>query len=263
MLDEFPHIKVVSDEVYDFLTFDKRQHHYFATVGNNWGRTVTLFSGGKLLAATGWKVGWAVGPAELINLGGVINSAVYYCFNHPGQVGVGNTLEKAFSKDWAVVKNEETGEDEHISYAEEVCRLFEWNRTTLFDALLKLDIPIKPVETEGGYFLMADVTDCEKYITEKYLQTHDYETPESGPPISKCRAYMPGRRIPLDMAFCRWIAIEHGVTMMPNSCFYDPTSPDRVDNFVRMGICKQKDGMHEAINRLKKVKAVEASRTPK
>lgn len=84
MLDDFPHIKVISDEVYNFLTFDGREHHFFANVGNNWDRTVSLFSGGKLYNCTGWKIGWAVGPAPMIKLGGVIQSSVFYCFNHPG-----------------------------------------------------------------------------------------------------------------------------------------------------------------------------------
>ena len=29
-------------------------------------RTITLGSGGKLFALTGWRVAWAVGPAELV-----------------------------------------------------------------------------------------------------------------------------------------------------------------------------------------------------
>jgi aspartate/methionine/tyrosine aminotransferase len=84
ILDEFPHIKVISDEVYEMLTFDGVPHHHFATIGNNWNRTVSVFSGGKLFNSTGWKVGWSVGPEEIINLGAIVNSAVYYCVNHPG-----------------------------------------------------------------------------------------------------------------------------------------------------------------------------------
>jgi aspartate/methionine/tyrosine aminotransferase len=84
ILDECPHVMVLSDEVYDFLTFDGNKHHIFATVGNNWQRTVTCYSGGKLLNATGWKVGWAIGPKQLIRLGGVISGLVSYSFNAPG-----------------------------------------------------------------------------------------------------------------------------------------------------------------------------------
>jgi aspartate/methionine/tyrosine aminotransferase len=100
ILDEFPHIKVISDEVYNFLTFDKLKHQFFAKVGNNWDRTVTVFSGGKLFNCTGWKVGWAIGPQPLIHLGAVISNTVYYCFNHPGQVGMAACLEKAYEPNY-------------------------------------------------------------------------------------------------------------------------------------------------------------------
>ena len=33
---------------------------YFASIGDNWKKTITIFSGGKLFAATGWKIGWIV-----------------------------------------------------------------------------------------------------------------------------------------------------------------------------------------------------------
>lgn len=66
VLDKWPKVKVISDEVYDFLCFDNHKHINFATVGNNWDRTISVFSGGKMLNATGWKVGWAFGPAHLI-----------------------------------------------------------------------------------------------------------------------------------------------------------------------------------------------------
>ena len=57
-LKEHPHIVVLADEVYDFLTFDGRKHIPFATVGDNWKKTVSIYSGGKLFSCTGWKIGW-------------------------------------------------------------------------------------------------------------------------------------------------------------------------------------------------------------
>jgi aspartate/methionine/tyrosine aminotransferase len=75
---------VLTDEVYEMLTFDGREHIHFATLAINWDRTVSIFSGGKLLNATGWKVGWAIGPQKLLHMGGVISNTVFYCFNTPG-----------------------------------------------------------------------------------------------------------------------------------------------------------------------------------
>ena len=93
ILDEFPEVVTLSDEVYDFLTFDGRKHIPFATVGNNWERTVSIYSGGKLFNATGWKVGWTIAPERLIHLGGVIANTTFYCFSVPGQEAMSNALD--------------------------------------------------------------------------------------------------------------------------------------------------------------------------
>lgn len=56
---------VISDDVYYFLPFDDKEYTLFANIGDNYKRTVTVFSAGKMLNATGWKVGWTIGPADL------------------------------------------------------------------------------------------------------------------------------------------------------------------------------------------------------
>lgn len=84
ILEDFPHIVVFSDEVYEFLTFDEREHVYFATIGDNFKKTISIYSGGKLLSCTGWKVGWVIGPEYIVRLGGIIANTVFYCFNTPG-----------------------------------------------------------------------------------------------------------------------------------------------------------------------------------
>lgn len=66
ILDECPHVIVIYDAVYENLVFDDRKHLYFGSIGNNWDRTISTFSGGKFFSATGWKVGWAIGPKRLI-----------------------------------------------------------------------------------------------------------------------------------------------------------------------------------------------------
>jgi N-succinyldiaminopimelate aminotransferase len=56
---------VVTDEVYEHLTFD-HEHVPLATLPGMFDRTVTISSAGKTFSLTGWKVGWASGPAELV-----------------------------------------------------------------------------------------------------------------------------------------------------------------------------------------------------
>ncbi|MGH3503007.1 MAG: pyridoxal phosphate-dependent aminotransferase [Nocardioidaceae bacterium] len=58
---------VITDEVYEHLTFDGVTHHPLDTFDGMHERTVTISSAGKTFAFTGWKVGWATGPADLIS----------------------------------------------------------------------------------------------------------------------------------------------------------------------------------------------------
>ena len=57
---------VVTDEVYEYLTFDGTEHVPIGTLPGMAERTVTISSSGKTFNATGWKIGWACGPAELV-----------------------------------------------------------------------------------------------------------------------------------------------------------------------------------------------------
>lgn len=59
-------VLVVTDEVYEHLTFDDHRHVPISTLHGMAERTLTLSSAGKSYSVTGWKVGWATGPAELV-----------------------------------------------------------------------------------------------------------------------------------------------------------------------------------------------------
>jgi N-succinyldiaminopimelate aminotransferase len=56
---------VVTDEVYEHMAYDV-QHIPLATLPGMADRTLTISSAGKTFSFTGWKVGWAVGPADLV-----------------------------------------------------------------------------------------------------------------------------------------------------------------------------------------------------
>ncbi len=57
---------VITDEVYEHLVFDGRQHRPLANLPGMAERTVTISSAAKMFNCTGWKIGWACGPADLI-----------------------------------------------------------------------------------------------------------------------------------------------------------------------------------------------------
>ena len=56
---------VVTDEVYEHMVFDGA-HIPMATLPGMAERTITISSAGKTLSFTGWKIGWATGPAPLV-----------------------------------------------------------------------------------------------------------------------------------------------------------------------------------------------------
>ena len=57
---------VVTDEVYEHMTFDGRPHVPLATLPGMRERTVTVSSAGKTFSVTGWKVGWVCAAPPLV-----------------------------------------------------------------------------------------------------------------------------------------------------------------------------------------------------
>jgi N-succinyldiaminopimelate aminotransferase len=55
----------ITDEVYEHLVFEG-EHVPLATLDGMAARTLTISSLGKTFSCTGWKVGWACGPASLV-----------------------------------------------------------------------------------------------------------------------------------------------------------------------------------------------------
>jgi len=62
------HAVAICDEVYEHLTFDGRPHVPLASLPGMRERTVRVGSAGKMFALTGWKVGWVMGAAPLIDV---------------------------------------------------------------------------------------------------------------------------------------------------------------------------------------------------
>jgi N-succinyldiaminopimelate aminotransferase len=82
----------ITDEVYEHLVFDG-EHVPLATLDGMAERTLTVSSLGKTFSCTGWKIGWATGPAELV--AGVRTAKQFLTFaggtpfQHAGAVALG------------------------------------------------------------------------------------------------------------------------------------------------------------------------------
>eukprot|EP00347_Sterkiella_histriomuscorum_P017445 403349344 len=238
---EFPDVYVISDEVYEFLNFESQPYNYFANIRNNFRKTFSVFSGGKLFCATGWKVGWTIAPADILKPAHLISNTVYYGFNSPGQYAVARSLTTAQQPDFY-----EGG----LNYIESLQYQFKATRDYLYDQLQNhSDIPFKCILPQSGYFMMIDISKTKSMIPEKYLQSHDYEE-DLDSKLNRNKVYMPNGKIPLDLAFSRWLALERGIISMPGSLFYHIDSQYKNDNYVRFAICRGMDKTQAGIKRL-------------
>lgn len=83
---------VIADEAYEHLWFDDNRHLPIATLPGMWERTVTVGSGGKSFSFTGWKVGWATGPADLIAAVRVVRQHLSFVSGGPFQFAIATGL---------------------------------------------------------------------------------------------------------------------------------------------------------------------------
>ncbi|MCB9771700.1 MAG: aminotransferase class I/II-fold pyridoxal phosphate-dependent enzyme [Candidatus Omnitrophica bacterium] len=95
---------VISDEVYDELTYDF-DHTPFASLKGMKERTIYLNGFSKAYAMTGFRLGWAAGPAEIIAGMTKIHQYTMLCASITAQMAALEALKTGF-KDIAIMKRE-------------------------------------------------------------------------------------------------------------------------------------------------------------
>ncbi|MCY4008574.1 MAG: ribonuclease HI [Anaerolineaceae bacterium] len=129
-------VLVITDEVYEHLTFDSHVHIPIATLPDMFERTITIGSAGKTFGMTGWKIGWSYGPPDLIQGIWRVHQFVVFAVNHPTQLAVAH----AFGLDQ--------------SYYRQYRDLLAGKREILIQALDQAGLTC--LIPEGTYFVMAD-----------------------------------------------------------------------------------------------------------
>jgi len=129
---------VLSDEAYEHLWFDDHRHVPIATLPGMWERTVTVGSGGKTFSFTGWKVGWATGPADLLGAVRVVRQHLSYVSGGPFQYAMAHGLGLP--------------DDYFTSFRADLAA----KRDLLAAGLSSLGMRVLP--TQGTYFITTDIT---------------------------------------------------------------------------------------------------------
>jgi N-succinyldiaminopimelate aminotransferase len=75
----------ITDEVYEYLTFDGTEHIPLATLDGMRERTVSVSSAGKTFSVTGWKTGWVTAPARYVRAVQTVKQFLTYAVSAPYQ----------------------------------------------------------------------------------------------------------------------------------------------------------------------------------
>src|SRR3954470_15523106 len=129
---------VITDEVYEHLVFDDGEHVPIATLPGMFERTLTLSSAGKSYSFTGWKVGWATGPAELVSAVLAAKQWLTFTSGAPLQPAVAHALDA--ESDWP------------RSLAADL----RVRRDLLCDGLEQIGLDVR--RPEGTYFATTDIS---------------------------------------------------------------------------------------------------------
>ncbi len=97
-------VVVVSDEIYSELVYGGHEHTAFASISGMRERTITLNGFSKAFAMTGWRVGYACGPRELIAPMFKIHQFTMLCASMQGQVAADRALGRAFESGFEDVR---------------------------------------------------------------------------------------------------------------------------------------------------------------
>jgi N-succinyldiaminopimelate aminotransferase len=132
---------VISDEVYEHLTYDGVVHRSIASLPGMKERTLVVSSGGKTFNTTGWKVGWVCGPAPLVAAARAAKQFLTYVSSGPFQPAIANGLRLP---------------DE---YFVELARDLQTKRDRLMTGLAEAGFDVfKPA---GTYFVTVDIRPVE------------------------------------------------------------------------------------------------------
>ncbi len=97
-------ILVVTDEIYAELTYNGKTHVSFAALPGMQDRTIVLNGFSKAFSMTGWRLGYAVGPTELIAAMTKIHQLTMLCAPTPAQYAGVAALRQGLANGWKDIK---------------------------------------------------------------------------------------------------------------------------------------------------------------
>ncbi len=133
LLYKYPKIRLLSDEVYEYITFEKK-HISVNSIENLRKKSLIVSSFGKTFHITGWKVGYIIAPESLLNEVKKVHQFLVFSVNSVAQFTLSKYLEKVDATSLGA---------------------FYQTKRDLFKSLLK-NSRFKLLPSEGSYFQVVD-----------------------------------------------------------------------------------------------------------
>ena len=203
---------LLMDEVYEWLVFEPLAHVRVASMPRFWDRTVTVGSAGKTFSVTGWKLGWAYGPAHLLRPMQLLHQNTIYVCPTPLQEAVAVGFETEIAR---------LGTDQ--SYWRQLARDLRDKRDRMARALTAAHM--SPTVPDGGYFMLADFSRVAAQVAGE-LSAETDEQP--------------------DYRFVKWLTKHKKLQGIPPSAFYGPDHKHLAHDLIRFCFIKQNDTLAKA-----------------
>ncbi|KAG9242220.1 kynurenine aminotransferas-like protein [Calycina marina] len=206
---------ILSDEVYDRLFYVPFTR--IATLSQEIERlTITVGSAGKNFYATGWRVGWLIGPPHLLTYVSAAHTRICYSSVSPLQEAAAIGFEEADTNGFWEAAVKEMKE-----------KLNRFN-----EIWAELDLPFS--DPEGGYFVLVNMS--------KVHLPCDYPFPD----------HVKNR--PRDFKLSWFLIQEVGVAAIPPTEFYTDENAHIGEDWLRFAVCKEDEVLDRAKERLRDLK---------
>ena len=132
-------VYVITDEVYEHIVYAPHKHTYFATLPGMWERTISCSSLSKTYSITGWRLGYIIAPAEIIDRAKKVHDFL--------TVGAAAPLQEA------VIPSLKFGQD----YYDDFLAKYTHKKELFLKGLD--DLHIVHNDPEGAYYVLMDVSE--------------------------------------------------------------------------------------------------------
>lgn len=138
---------VITDEVYEHIIYTPNKHTYMASLPDMWERTISCSSLSKTYSITGWRLGYVIAPAEIVDVIRKVHDFL--------TVGAAAPLQEA------AVVGLKFGDE----YYRELQEKYAEKRSLFLNGLDRIGIP--HTTPEGAYYIMLDISEFKGYENDE------------------------------------------------------------------------------------------------